>query len=189
VQRSISGQEWPARCSRPVEGYRCRNSAFSALGCTGWTGATTSSAGRRTDLPDAQGPDRAGLLGRALWATRHQRRTLRGAVAQGGGERVGVGGLCARLAPGTRRYAYWRSSAGCSSTPCGSSSTSSSRSWTRKRKRYWKRPVWQERSSPRRWTWCRPCTIKEELRSGRIELGGGDPLARSARQALHLECR
>jgi len=44
-------------------------------------------------------------------------------VARGGGERVGVGGLCARLAPGIRRYAYWRSSAGCSSTPCGSSST------------------------------------------------------------------
>src|SRR6266567_5932585 len=35
----------------------------------------------------------------------------------------------------------------------------------------------------------RPCTIKEESRSGRIELDLGDPLARSAPQGLHLECR
>src|SRR5712691_932141 len=35
----------------------------------------------------------------------------------------------------------------------------------------------------------RPCTIKEESRSGRIELGLGDPLARSAQKGLHLECR
>jgi hypothetical protein len=32
----------------------------------------------------------------------------------------------------------------------------------------------------------RPCTIKEELRSGRVELGLGDPLARSAQKGLHL---
>src|SRR6266436_8435673 len=35
----------------------------------------------------------------------------------------------------------------------------------------------------------RPCTIKEESRSGRIELDLSDPLARSAPQGLHLECR
>ena len=35
----------------------------------------------------------------------------------------------------------------------------------------------------------RPCTIKEESRSGRVELGLGDPLARSAQKGLHLECR
>ena len=35
----------------------------------------------------------------------------------------------------------------------------------------------------------RPCTIKEELRSGRVELSLGDPLARSAQKGLHLECR
>jgi ATP-dependent helicase IRC3 len=34
-----------------------------------------------------------------------------------------------------------------------------------------------------------PCTIREELRSGRIELDGGDPLARSAPHAPHPECR
>ena len=33
------------------------------------------------------------------------------------------------------------------------------------------------------------CTIKEESRSGRIGLDLGDPLARSAPQGLHLECR
>src|SRR6266446_7004581 len=35
----------------------------------------------------------------------------------------------------------------------------------------------------------RPCTIKEESRSGRIEIDLSDPLARSAPQGLHLECR
>ena len=35
----------------------------------------------------------------------------------------------------------------------------------------------------------RPCTIKEESRSDRIELGLGDLLARSAQKGLHLECR
>ena len=35
----------------------------------------------------------------------------------------------------------------------------------------------------------RPCTIKEESRSSRIGLDLGDPLARSAPQGLHLECR
>ena len=33
-----------------------------------------------------------------------------------------------------------------------------------------------------------PCTIREKSRSGRIELDGGGPLARSARGTLHLEC-
>src|SRR5262245_30845525 len=33
-----------------------------------------------------------------------------------------------------------------------------------------------------------PCTIKEELRSGKIELDIGDPLARRANSPLHLEC-
>src|SRR4029450_3259406 len=35
----------------------------------------------------------------------------------------------------------------------------------------------------------KPCTIKEESSSGRIELDVGGPLARSAPQALHSECR
>ena len=34
-----------------------------------------------------------------------------------------------------------------------------------------------------------PCTIKEEPNSDRIEFDSGDPLARSAPQALHPECR
>jgi DNA repair protein RadD len=35
----------------------------------------------------------------------------------------------------------------------------------------------------------KPCTIQEELNLDRIELDVGDPLARSAPQALHPECR
>src|SRR5262244_4525817 len=35
----------------------------------------------------------------------------------------------------------------------------------------------------------KPCTIKEEPNSDRIEVESGDPLARSAPQALHPECR
>ena len=41
---------------------------------------------------------------------------------------------------------------------------------------------------PRRRAGAPPCTIKEELRSGKIELDIGDPPARSASSPLHLEC-